>query len=139
MSLSWLYERIREIEREIQRRRNQIQQYRQKISQIEKIYDKMQSAKRSLIAQKNDLSSFSHETFSNWKGQLYKTEFVNPVQQWLVSNSYPQVIRQVDANMDALNDAKTDYENRILDNFGIIGDLAARINSLENEIENMLN
>lgn len=139
MLLSWLYERIHEIEREIQRLKNQNQQYRQKIRQIEKIYDKMQSAKRSLIAQKNDLSSFSNESLLNWKGHLHTTEFVNPVQQWLVSSSYPQVIRQVDANMDALNDAKTDYENRILHNYGIIGDLAARINSLENEIENQLN
>lgn len=139
MLLSWLYERIHEIEREIQRLKNQNQQYRQKIRQIEKIYDKMQSAKRSLIAQKNDLSSFSNESLPNWKGHLHTTEFVNPVQQWLVSSSYPQVIRQVDANMDALNDAKTDYENRILHNYGIIGDLAVRINSLENEIENQLN
>lgn len=139
MSLSVLYDLIDEQRKEIDRINEQNAKYQKIVDKIKEIYNRMQEAKRQLNAQKNDLSSFSEEQLPLWQGNLHTTKFVNTVQQGLVSGSYPKIISQVDANMDALNNAKTDYENRILRNYGILGDLAACINSLWNQIENWVN
>lgn len=139
MSLDWLYHLVDEKEREVDRINRQNEKYQQKVNRIEKIYGRMQDAKRKLNVEKNDLSSYSEEVFPLWQGRLHTMTFVNPVQQGLVSGSYSEVIRQVDANMDVLNNAKTDYQNRILRNYGLLGDLAAGINSLWNRIENWFN
>ncbi len=139
MSLNYLYHLLDSARREQERIHAENAKFRAIADKIGRIYNEMKQAKSDLIDQKQNMDQFSQQKYPLWKGNLWANKCEKAMQDSLVSSGYPTLVRQVDANLDALNNAKTDYENRILRNYGILGDLAATINSLYTEIANWFN
>jgi hypothetical protein len=107
------------------------------VYELARIYENMKQAKDDLITQKNDMKSFAQEVYDFWKGEIFITEY----RSYLLGQnqaSYQLVVSQVDQNMAIVNNEKTRYENMILRNQGLIGELRAAINSLWTMIENWI-
>jgi len=112
--------------------------YQTIINEIRPIYQEMKRVKDELSEQKDMVSSFAGESYDLWKGKLFSDKYQTELEDGLVSSSYPELIREIDMNLDALNDKMTEYENKILQNQGLIGPLATGINILINAIQNYI-
>lgn len=134
-----LKSRIQQYQNTIEDDRQRIDEYNQKITEIEQIYKDMKIEKEQLISEKSDVQAVANESYSNWTGNLYDNEYEPILEDDLLNGSLKATIRAIDENLDALNDAKTRFENKINRTEGIIGTLEAGVNSLWNEVENLLN
>lgn len=134
-----LKNRIRQYQNTIDDDRQRVDEYNQKISEIERIYNDMKTEKENLISEKRDVQAVANETYSNWTGNLYANEYEPKLVDDVLNGSLQVTINAIDENLDALNDAKTRFENKIHRTEGIIGTLEAGINSLWNEVGNLMN
>lgn len=132
-------ERIRQYENTIADDRQRINEYNGKIQDIDRIYNEMKIEKDNLVTEKSHVRTLSNETYANWKGDLHSNEYEPLLVDDVLNGSLQTTIRAIDENLDALNDAKTRFENKINRTEGIIGTLQAGVNSLWNEVENLLN
>ncbi|SFI09811.1 hypothetical protein SAMN04487830_12228 [Pseudobutyrivibrio sp. OR37] len=113
------------------------QGYLKTAADIKVIYDRMKEDKDAVIGYKKSVKSFIDEEYSTFKGDL----FVNTYQakgNELIS-AYETVITNIDTNLDRLNNAKCDYENKAYACDPIIGHLEGLINSIITSIQNQLN
>ncbi|MBM6614780.1 DUF5082 family protein [Desemzia sp. RIT804] len=134
-----LKNRIWQYQNTIDDDRQRIDEYNQKITEIERIYNDMKSEKDNLINEKSAVQAVANESYNNWNGNLYANEYEPMLVDDVLNGSLQLTIRAIDENLDALNDAKTRFENKISRTEGIIGTLEAGINSLWNEVENLMN
>jgi DNA repair exonuclease SbcCD ATPase subunit len=139
MSLSSLKSQKSGKEQERRRIEQENATCRQKINEIQQIYNRMKGLKEDLIRQKREVRKIGDERQAAWRGRVWQNGCRNKVVLDIADVRYTTVINEVDANLDALNDAQTAYENRILENVPIIGRLSAQINSLWNQIVNWVN
>lgn len=130
---------IRQYQNTIDDDRQRIDEYTQKISEVERIYKDLKTEKENLINEKRAVQAVANETYSNWVGNLHANEYEPLLMDDVLNGSFQVTINAIDENLDALNDAKTRFENKINRTEGIIGTLEAGINSLWNEIENLMN
>lgn len=131
--------RIQQYQATIEDDRQRIEEYSQKISEIDQIYQAMNDEKELLSDEKRAVQTLANETYSNWTGDLHSNEYEPKLEEDILNGSLQVTIRAIDENMDALNDAKTRFENKISRTQGIIGTLEAGINSMWNEVENLMN
>ncbi|MGE7367077.1 YwqH-like family protein [Desemzia incerta] len=131
--------RIQQYQATIEDDRQRIEEYNQKITEIDRIYQAMKSEKEQLVDEKRAVQTLADQTYENWTGDLYSNGYAPKVEEDIVNGSFRATIHAIDENMDALNDAKTRFENKISRTEGIIGTLEAGINSLWNEVENLMN
>lgn len=134
-----LKNRIQQYQNTIEDDRQRIDEYNQKITEIEQIYNEMANEKENLINEKSTVQAVANESYSNWTGNLYANEYEPMLVDDVLNGSLQATIHAIDENLDALNDAKTRFENKINRTEGIIGTLEAGINSLWNEVENLMN
>lgn len=110
-----------------------------KIAAIDALYQTLKGQKESMNTLKKDVNTMADEEHEFWKGNLIKTKYQEPLKSNVVEGGYATIVTQIDTNLDALNTAKTECENQILASQGLIGQLAAGINTLINAIENFVN
>lgn len=132
-------ERIRQYEATIADDRQRIDEYNDKIADIDRIYNDMKTEKDNLLLEKREVRAIANESYPNWKGNLHSNEYEPLLVDDILNGSLQTTIHAIDENLDALNDAKTRFENKISRTEGIIGTLQAGVNSLWNEVENLLN
>lgn len=131
--------RIRNYENQIAQDRANISDYRTKIDEIDQLYQDMRQEKESLSDLKRQLNQLANENYENWQGDIHRQQYIPRVKDQLISGSLTTTIRNVDDNIDALNRAKTEFENRINRTEGVIGHLEGLVNSAWTSIENLMN
>lgn len=113
--------------------------YSEMAAKLDDLYEKLQVKKHDMKSQKNDMDSFSDETYSFWEGDTFNNRYQNELKEELINTMYTNIITTIDNNLDAINTERTRYQNLCLESEGIIGKLAASINSLVTKIENWIN
>lgn len=139
MSLESLQSSLSSKQSEISAERANLSNYQAKIAEIDAIYKTLKGQKKSMKELKKDVKNFGEQKYSHWEGNVFKTKYQEKLESQIIEGGYEVVIGEIDTNLDALNTAKTEYENKVLASQGLIGVLAAGINSLINAIENFVN
>lgn len=139
MSLAGLQNSLSSKQSEISAERANLSSYQAKIAEIDAIYQMLKGQKTSMKDLKKDVKTFGEQKYSYWEGNVFKTKYKEKLESQVIEGGYEVVISEIDTNLDALNTAKTEYENKVFASQGIIGVLAAGINSLLNAIENFVN
>ena len=90
-----------------------------------------------LKSYRSSIRTFLKEKFDTFKGNLYSETYKTQLEVLL--EDYDLVIDNIDTNMDRLNMARAQYENKAYGCNGPIGYLQSSINSLVHTIENWMN
>ncbi len=114
-----------------------------RIGECDELLKRLRPVKKQLVEIKSDFSSvvdgdqkISEETGS-WRGTTFQ-KFRRQMSDVNAENRY-YFNGSLDYALDALNDRITEIENKKAKEFGLLGRLAAAINSLANRIENYFN
>ena len=97
----------------------------------------MAEDKELIKGYRSSLKTFLREKFDTFKGNLY-TESYKAQMEALISD-YDVVIGNIDTNMDRLNTARAQYENKAYKCNGPIGYLQSMVNSLAHTVQNWFN
>lgn len=139
MSLASLRSSLASKQSQISAERTNLSNYQAKIAEIDAVYQTLKGQKKAMKDLKKDAKSFAEQSYPYWQGAVFKNTYQARLEAEVIDGGYSQVISEIDTNLDALNTAKTEYENKVLSSQGFIGTLAAGINSLINAIENFVN
>lgn len=101
------------------------------------IYDRMAEDKELIKNYRNSVNTFYKEKFDTFKGNLYSETYRAQLEALI--DDYDHLISNIDTNMDRLNTAKAQYENKAYKCNGAIGYLQSSVNSLVHTIENWVN
>lgn len=112
--------------------------YQAKINQIKKIYNHLQKIKVDYYTEKKSLFKLKNENSDEWTGNLYKTQFNQPVSS-VIDNELNTTIQAIDSDMDRLIDKMNEYENKIFECDGLLGQIEIWINNLLGTIEKWFN
>lgn len=113
------------------------QRYLDTAADIKVVYDRMAEDKKLIKEYRNAVQRFLKERFDTFKGDLYKESYKTKLSELL--SDYDTVIGNIDTNMDRLNTARAQYENKAYACNGVIGYLQSSVNSLIHTIENWVN
>jgi hypothetical protein len=113
------------------------QSYLNTAADIGAIYDRMVEDKELIKGYRSSVETFLKEEFDNFTGNLYSATY--KVRLEALIDDYDLVINNIDTNMDRLNTARAQYENKAYKCNGTIGYLQSSINSLVHTIENWVN
>lgn len=101
------------------------------------IYDRMAEDKELIKSYRSSVKTFLKEKIDTFKGNLYSE--IYKAQLEALIDDYDLVISNIDTNMDRLNTARAQYENKAYKCNGPIGYLQSSVNSLVHTIENWVN
>lgn len=113
------------------------QGYLNTAASIDAIYAQMAEDKKTIKGYRDSVKEFMNEQFDNFKGHLHSEVYKAQMEKLIAD--YDTVIANLDTNMDRLNNAKADYENKAYNCNGPIGSLQSSINSLVHTIQNWIN
>ena len=122
------------------------QQYgacQERIRDCEKKLESLKPAKERIAAAKDAFRDIRRQEkrelneSTDWKGST-KQDFKNRISDILDENDlyYSDTL---DTALDSINDEITRLENKVMEEYGLLGRLGSWINSLANEIENFFN
>ena len=101
------------------------------------IYDRLVEDKRAMKGYRKTVSDFIDEEYDSFKGDFHKNSYQASGANLL--RSYDLVIGNIDTNMDRLNTAKCQWENKAAQCVPVIGHLQSLINSILTSLENQFN
>lgn len=113
------------------------QRYLNIAADIDAIYDRMAADKELIKGYRNGVKTLYKEKFDTFKGNLYTDTYKTQLEALI--DDYDLVIKNIDTNMDRLNTAKAQYENKAYQCNGPIGYLQSSVNSLVHTIQNWVN
>ena len=113
------------------------QGYLDTAANIKAVYDRMKEDKDVIKGYKDSLKTFIEENYESFKGDLHVNTY--QAQGNVLIDSYKQVISDIDTNLDRLNTARCEYENKAYRCDPIIGELRAMINTIVTSIQNQFN
>lgn len=111
--------------------------YQNQAAAIKEVYDRMAEDKALIEGYRSSVKTFLREKYDTFKGNLYSETY--KVQMEALIDDYDLVIDNIDTNMDRLNTARAQYENKAYQCNGPIGYLQSTVNSLVHTIENWFN
>ena len=129
----WLGEKRQQLENKRIERRG----YMDTADKITVIYDRMSDDKTTIEGYRDNVRRLKDEDFGTFKGYNHDDKYETSMDK-LVKN-YETVIKNLDTNMDRLNTARKDFENKAYACDPIIGRLEQGVNSLIHQIENWVN
>ena len=122
---------------QLEAKRVEKQGYLNIAADIDAIYDRMAEDKELIKGYRNSVKTFLKEKFDTFKGNLYSETYKTQLEALI--DDYNLVISNIDINMDRLNTAKAQYENKAYKCNGPIGYLQSYVNSLVHTVENWVN
>ena len=128
---------LRIFQKQLAAKKAEKQGYLNTAADIGAIYDRMAEDKELIKSYRSSIKTFSKEKFDAFKGNLYSETY--KAQLDALIDDYDLVIRNIDTNMDRLNTARAQYENKAYKCNGPIGYLQSSVNSLIHTIENWVN
>lgn len=136
-SLDGLRNSLSDIARSINETLNRRQGYMNKAAEIRAVYDRLAADKRTIKEYRKSVKTYSSKSFDEFKGNnktyVYKPEMTN------LLDAYDIVIRNIDHNLDALNDEILRQNNLASDCLGPLGYLESAYNTVKTKIENWVN
>lgn len=118
--------------------RERANQYRAEADTVNGVIKKMDSLLQQLQSEWEGAASESYAArYQELKGNLYSETYKAQLEALI--DDYDLVISNIDTNMDRLNTARAQYENKAYKCNGPIGYLQSSVNSLVHTIENWVN
>lgn len=136
-TLDDLQRNLRRIASSIASKLNERQGYLDKADEIQKVYDRLFHDKKTIKGYRKDINSFYNQSYNDFIGNNYKYTYKPSVRD--LRDSYDDVIRNIDANLDALNNKILEYKNKAADCLGPLGALQSSYNSIKTQIQNWTN
>lgn len=128
---------LKNTKEKLSKKKAEKQGYLDTAAKIEEIYEQMAEDKELIKGYRDSVKTFRKEKFEKFKGHLYSEVYKKQLDTLI--GEYNQVINNIDTNMDRLNTARAQYENKAYKCNGPIGTLQSSINSLVHTIENWVN
>lgn len=123
--------------KQLSAKRRQRQEYMQTAEEIGRIYDRMKRDKDMVKEYRNGVEALYKTRYDGFRGfqydNVYKTELRNLLAE------YKAVIDAIDHNLDNLNNARRQFENKGYQCDWIIGSLESAANSVYRQIQNWFN
>lgn len=116
---------------------NKRQGYLDKAAEIQAVYDRLKKDKDIVKGYKKGVKTYSNNSFPDFVGNNYQYGHKPKMKDLL--NSYDSVINNIDANLDALNDAKLQQQNLASDCLGPLGILGKSLHTVQTKIQNWTN
>ncbi len=127
-----------EKERDLKTHHTQLNTIEEKINDAKNIVKKFQDLKEDMEDLKKDVRKLKNEDHDHWKGDLLD-KWQDDTDEHLVDGSFKTYIKNIDQNVDDLNEKIMKLENEKLEEQGIIGEIKSGINWLSTEITNIVN
>lgn len=116
---------------------NERQGYLDKADEVERVYQRLLRDKNQVKGYRDDVRSFSGNTYGGFQGDNFKYKYKPAVQD--LADSYDQMIGRIDTNLDALNNKVMEYRNKAAGCLGPLGALESAYHSVKTQIENWTN
>ena len=100
-TLEELQKSLQKIVDSIRAKKNEQQTYLDKANEVQEVYNRLLQDKRTMKEYRNEIKSFYGTSYTDFVGDNYKNKYKPKVKDLL--NSYDQVIRLIDRNLDQLN------------------------------------
>ncbi|MBR2707594.1 MAG: hypothetical protein IKE74_10240 [Mogibacterium sp.] len=136
-SLEGLHESLSNIRDSLNHWKRKRQAYLDKAEEIRKVYDRLKKDKDTIQGYKKTVRSYSGKQFTDFKGSNCEYRYKPEIENLL--NSYDTVIRNIDINLDRLNDEILRQKNLASDCLGPIGSLGKAFHTVQTKIENWAN
>lgn len=111
--------------------------YEAKAQEVKKIYEELRTIKGKFVKEKDSLNSKKNESDDSWTGNLHKNEYTTPAEN-LISD-FETSIKAMDTNIDRLHDKINEYENKMFELDGIVGQLSVLLNNISSVVEKWFN
>lgn len=109
-----------------------------RITQLEALKKEFKSLKSDANELKRNLTMESIQVHEYWKGELFG-EHQNILTSELINDGMQTYVKNIDTNLDALNNELLRLQNEVYKTEGIIGHLKASLNWISKKIENLIN
>ena len=116
---------------------NERQGYLNQADEIQRVYNRLLQDKKTIKGFRKDINSFCNKSYSDFKGNNFKFTYKPAVKD--LRDAYDDVIRNIDSNLDALNNKILEYKNEASNCLGPIGMLQSAYNSVKTQIQNWTN
>ena len=136
-TLEELQKLLQKIVDSIRAKKNEQQTYLDKANEVQEVYNRLLQDKRTMKEDRNEIKSFYGTSYTDFVGDNYKNKYKPKVKDLL--NSYDQVIRLIDRNLDQLNNEILLYKNQASNCWGILGSLQRSYNTVKTKIQNWTN
>lgn len=123
--------------REINLKLNERQNYYDKANEIRIVYDRMCQDKNTIQSYRKSVNMFYRKSYVDFLGNNFKYTYKPEVKNLI--DAYDIVIKNIDANLDALNNVKLSYETQAANCLGPLGILEASYNTVKTKIQNWTN
>ncbi len=116
----------------------QLNSIEDKISQVEALKKEFVTLKSDANQFKRDVLIESMQVHEYWQGQLFG-EYQSMLRSTLVHEGMATYIKNIDTNLDALNNELMRLQNEVYSTEGFIGSIKSSLNWLTTKIENLVN
>lgn len=128
---------LAEYRRQLAAKQAEKEGYFNKAKEIEAVYDRLKNDKDLIESYRKSVKTFKKEDYDTFKGYQFSESYMTKMDALI--DDYDLVIKNIDTNLDRLNNEITRYENLGYQCNGIIGSLQSAANSLVNKIQNWVN
>ena len=111
--------------------------YLKKAREVKKIYEELRAIKGEFVKQKKSLNTKKNEHDDSWTGNLHNTKFITPAED-LIEN-FDASIKAMNENIDKLLNKINEYENKAMEQDGLIGQLRILLNNISGWFESLVN
>lgn len=136
-TLDELQRNLQRIASNIARKLNERQGYLNQADEIQKVYDRMLQDKKRITEYRKDINLFYGKSYSSFKGDNFKYTYKPSVKD--LRDAYDDVIRNIDSNLDALNNKILEYKKKASNCLGPLGALQSTYDSVMTQIQNWTN
>ena len=134
MSLSNLHQSADNVQNDIYNCEALIASLEEQVSDLRRIHSDMRDARSDVRDFRRGVRTFANESYQYWDGNLFR-EYQDFLRDEKLVN-LRTVIDQISNNMVIVNNKRTELENEIFRQQGILGNLRATLNSIWTAIVN---
>ncbi|MCD8299910.1 MAG: DUF5082 family protein [Clostridiales bacterium] len=136
-TLEQLRTTLSRITRSINKKSAERQGYLDKAAEIRDVYKQMKSDKATLKEYREAFNTMYKKTYTTFKGNQFKNTYKPEMKSLL--DGYDAVIKNIDTNLDALNDEALYYDNKAGSCLGLLGTFRMSYNTVKARIQNLTN